>query len=386
LPFDQPPVIEEGRTLVPARPIFEALGLTLSFDEPTGKVTAENGETTIILTLGSTSVLVNGKETVIDVPAKILGGRTMVPLRFIAESMNLTVDWDESAQVIRLKDKVAPTPLPKPTPPPAPSPTPSPTPKPSPTPAPEPEGYFHMSDQDIRDAIEDSRRSILRIISSHKESCAALDALTDEQEKTYAGMFGSRMEIQGGFTVFHMSSLMPPLPLADILLVSPYFAIAKNPYVRNPDIEPDPQTDDPWVRWEDHTEMTMGETYFEEMKSLYENEFDHGNKFYVYLNITDFSADFSITPVTDIRVTVYQHGNTIKFTETWDDQHTFDAVSAYHRYDNLDRLKIGIDLRDIDTEIPFKIECSYYAKGLPSSAVTEGERSRLITIDLSEYK
>lgn len=102
--FDQPPVIEDGRTLVPARAILEALGMRLTYNEITGEVVAEDAYTQIIMTLGSNVVMVNGETGEIDVSAKIINGRTMVPLRFISEMLYLSVEWDGAARTIRLSD------------------------------------------------------------------------------------------------------------------------------------------------------------------------------------------------------------------------------------------------------------------------------------------
>lgn len=91
--MDTPPQIVQGRTLVPMRAIFEALGATVSWDQPTNTVTAVYGETTIVLPIGKSTVTINGIPTVLDVAALTISGRTMVPLRFIAESLGADVAW-----------------------------------------------------------------------------------------------------------------------------------------------------------------------------------------------------------------------------------------------------------------------------------------------------
>lgn len=107
--FDVQPVIESGRTLVPMRAIFEAFGADVEWDGETRTVHAETEWLyNIVLQIGSTTARTyytlysesgepyQGEVTSykLDVPAKILNSRTMVPLRFIAESMNYTVKWD----------------------------------------------------------------------------------------------------------------------------------------------------------------------------------------------------------------------------------------------------------------------------------------------------
>lgn len=91
---DQPPVIINGRTLVPMRAIFEALKATVEWDDATRTVTSVRGGTVIQLTIGSDTAFVNSLPNTLDVPAQIISGRTMVPVRFIAESVGASVDWD----------------------------------------------------------------------------------------------------------------------------------------------------------------------------------------------------------------------------------------------------------------------------------------------------
>jgi len=101
LTFDAPPVTEQGRTLVPLRAIFEALGATVKWDAPTHTITATKDSTQIKLIVGGKAYK-NGQATNIDVPAKIIGGRTMVPLRFVSESLGCQVRWDSATQTITI--------------------------------------------------------------------------------------------------------------------------------------------------------------------------------------------------------------------------------------------------------------------------------------------
>lgn len=75
LTFDVPPALVDGRTLVPLRVIFEALGATVKWDDATQTVTAARGDTTIELTIGSPVARVNGVEKQLDVPAMLVDGR-----------------------------------------------------------------------------------------------------------------------------------------------------------------------------------------------------------------------------------------------------------------------------------------------------------------------
>ncbi len=110
--FDQPPIIENGYTLVPARAILETLGLSLEFDPAAQKVTAKNDTYNIIMTIGSKTATVNDKEVTLDVAAKIVSDRTLVPMRFLVESVNLDIKWDEATRTITISQKaVTPEPV-----------------------------------------------------------------------------------------------------------------------------------------------------------------------------------------------------------------------------------------------------------------------------------
>jgi len=93
LVMDVPPVLTEGRTLVPFRAIGEAMTAKVDWDGSARKVTLTLGDKTVQLFIGNKTAYVNGKATTLDVPAMIVEGRTMVPLRFIGESLGASVQW-----------------------------------------------------------------------------------------------------------------------------------------------------------------------------------------------------------------------------------------------------------------------------------------------------
>lgn len=102
--FDQHPVIEDGRTLVPMRAIFESLGASVRWNENTRTITGQKDTLQITLVVGSTSAKVNDIQVMLDVPAKIINGRTFVPVRFIAASLNCFVGWQEKTKTIYITD------------------------------------------------------------------------------------------------------------------------------------------------------------------------------------------------------------------------------------------------------------------------------------------
>lgn len=106
LELDVSPIEENDRVLVPMRGIFEELGATVTWDDATWTVTATRNETKIILHVGSKSARVNREDVPLDVPAKIIDGRTMVPVRFVAETLGCTVDWEDATKTVIIKSPV----------------------------------------------------------------------------------------------------------------------------------------------------------------------------------------------------------------------------------------------------------------------------------------
>jgi hypothetical protein len=67
-----------------------------------GQINATKGSTTVSLTIGSTAATVNGQNVTIDVAPFVVGARTLVPLRFIAQSIGASVNWDDSTSTVRI--------------------------------------------------------------------------------------------------------------------------------------------------------------------------------------------------------------------------------------------------------------------------------------------
>ncbi len=104
LQADCPPVIKDGRTLVPMRAIFEALGVEILWDDATKTVTATKGDTVISVQIGSSLMSVNGADITLDVPAQIVDGRTMVPARAVSEALGCSVGWNNEARVVTVNN------------------------------------------------------------------------------------------------------------------------------------------------------------------------------------------------------------------------------------------------------------------------------------------
>lgn len=98
--YGQLPVIVEGRTLVPLRSVFEALGATVEWNNDTRSVTSVKGDVTVTLAVNSNEMTVNGTVKLLDVPAQIMNERTMVPVRAVAEAFGCKVEWDNNTRTV----------------------------------------------------------------------------------------------------------------------------------------------------------------------------------------------------------------------------------------------------------------------------------------------
>ena len=108
---DSPPVIEDGRTLVPVRALVEALGYVVAWEPESREVGIYDPKTrdcAISMTIDSSEAYYldkdsnEMKETLLDVSATIVNGRTLVPARFIAEAIGCNVDWDGDTRVVSI--------------------------------------------------------------------------------------------------------------------------------------------------------------------------------------------------------------------------------------------------------------------------------------------
>ncbi len=102
LEFDEMPFIQEGRTLVPMRKIFETLGAVVTWEDATQTVTAVKGDTVLTITIGDNVLYKNGVGTALEVPAQLVGERTFVPLRAVSEAFDANVGWDEASSTVTI--------------------------------------------------------------------------------------------------------------------------------------------------------------------------------------------------------------------------------------------------------------------------------------------
>lgn len=129
--FDQRPIIQNDRTLVPIRFIAERLGAVVTWYPADQAVTIVKGLRLMILEIDNPEATINGSAYPLDQPPIVVNDRTLVPLRFVAEAFDALVRWDGDTQTVVIT-------MPNPSDSPAPSVSPALSPSPSTSPSPSP--------------------------------------------------------------------------------------------------------------------------------------------------------------------------------------------------------------------------------------------------------
>jgi len=103
--FDgQNPTIVDGRTLVPVRGVFEHLGFDVDWNQGTQTAYLTSADYVVAISIGSAEFTTNGASYALDVPAQIIDGRTMLPIRAVLESVGYNVGWDGHTQTVIITD------------------------------------------------------------------------------------------------------------------------------------------------------------------------------------------------------------------------------------------------------------------------------------------
>jgi hypothetical protein len=99
--FDVAPEIQHDRTYVPLRALSDIFAAQCSYDSATQQITITKDDLVVVMTVGAEVYTLNGVEQALDAPAYLVNGRTMVPVRFIAEAFGSVVKptYDESGAV-----------------------------------------------------------------------------------------------------------------------------------------------------------------------------------------------------------------------------------------------------------------------------------------------
>lgn len=100
LNFDVAPMVEDDRVLVPLRAVFEALGAQVEWYGEARTITAEREGTAVFMQIDDSYMSVNDEWVELDVPPRIVDGRTLIPLRAVAEAFGAQVEWNEGTQSV----------------------------------------------------------------------------------------------------------------------------------------------------------------------------------------------------------------------------------------------------------------------------------------------
>ncbi len=98
--FDVQPTIINERTMVPMRAIFENLGATVDWDDETKTAWGDMSGITISFKLNDPNMMKNTIAIPIDSPATVIDGRTLLPVRAVAESFGMNVSWDGYSKTV----------------------------------------------------------------------------------------------------------------------------------------------------------------------------------------------------------------------------------------------------------------------------------------------
>lgn len=97
---DVQPIIVKDRTLVPFRAVFENMGGTVDWNDAAREAQVSLGNSNVKMWIDSKTAFLNGNQKELDVPALIVDNRTMIPVRFVAESLNCKVEWDDATRTV----------------------------------------------------------------------------------------------------------------------------------------------------------------------------------------------------------------------------------------------------------------------------------------------
>lgn len=107
LPLTPEPLIREGRTLIPIRPMFEAINATVTWEGPTQTVTATRGDKYVRFNIDERFACLDvncTKGALMDVPAQLINHKTFVPLRFVSTALGAGASWDAQNNTARIED------------------------------------------------------------------------------------------------------------------------------------------------------------------------------------------------------------------------------------------------------------------------------------------
>jgi len=102
LPLDVPPALSGGKVFIPLRQVLERAGGIVMWLPAQKVVRAQAGQKRIQVAIGSRQAVVDGQSTRLAAPAFLRNGRTMVPARFMEQALDLTLVYDPAQKLVRL--------------------------------------------------------------------------------------------------------------------------------------------------------------------------------------------------------------------------------------------------------------------------------------------
>lgn len=103
VPKDMPAVIIDGRTMLPMRQIAQELECEVNWNEAAKQIYVMRGSDIIVFTVDSKTGYENGKEFTMDVPATIVNDRTMLPVRALADALHLNIKWNDPNRIVSIQ-------------------------------------------------------------------------------------------------------------------------------------------------------------------------------------------------------------------------------------------------------------------------------------------
>lgn len=100
LNLDVPPQIHNNRVMVPMSPIFRALGADVTWVGESQTILGKKNLTSITLQVGKNDATLNGASLTLDSPPVIIDGKTLLPLSFIALALGAEVVWDAPSETV----------------------------------------------------------------------------------------------------------------------------------------------------------------------------------------------------------------------------------------------------------------------------------------------
>ncbi|MBD0384863.1 stalk domain-containing protein [Paenibacillus sedimenti] len=102
--YEQMPQVIHGTTMVPMRAIFESLGAKIEWDEVKQEAIGTKNGISVELQIGSKKAWSNNKAAELEVAPQLINGKTMIPARYVSEALGMYVSWDNSEKTVYISE------------------------------------------------------------------------------------------------------------------------------------------------------------------------------------------------------------------------------------------------------------------------------------------